>query len=68
MKASPKLAPDLDAALKQNPSALRAFERLPPSHRREYLDWLAEAKKQETRQRRIGKMLERLVTGTHGQA
>ena len=68
MKASPQLASDLDAALKENPSALRVFERLPPSHRREYLDWLAEAKKPATRSRRIGKMLDMLLKGKHGQA
>ena len=68
MQASEKNTPELDAALKQNPSALRAFERLPPSHKREYLDWLAEAKKQKTRARRIGKMLAMLLKDTHGQA
>lgn len=33
---------------------------LPPSHRREYLDWVDGAKKQETQQRRIAKMVEML--------
>jgi uncharacterized protein YdeI (YjbR/CyaY-like superfamily) len=30
-----------------------AFEAMPPSHRREYVNWILEAKKTETRERRI---------------
>ena len=38
-----------------------AFEKLPPSHRREYISWIEEAKRPETRARRIQQTLARLV-------
>jgi len=36
------------------------FNNLAPSHQREYLKWIKEAKKQETQQKRIEKMIELL--------
>jgi uncharacterized protein YdeI (YjbR/CyaY-like superfamily) len=48
---------DLRAALSGHPAAQARFDALPPSHRREYLEWITEAKKPETRARRIAKML-----------
>ncbi|HEX9165937.1 MAG TPA: YdeI/OmpD-associated family protein [Gemmatimonadales bacterium] len=44
---------DLTAALGRSPRARAVFARLPPSHRREYLEWITEAKRPETRARRI---------------
>jgi uncharacterized protein YdeI (YjbR/CyaY-like superfamily) len=43
---------DLKAALK-SAAALGAFEAMPPSHRHEYIEAIEEAKKPETRTRRI---------------
>jgi uncharacterized protein YdeI (YjbR/CyaY-like superfamily) len=40
-------------ALKADPKALAAFEAMPPSHQREYVGAIVEAKKPETKQRRI---------------
>lgn len=51
-----ELADALDAA----PDAKAAFEALPPSHRREYVQWVAEAKKPETRVSRAEKAVQRL--------
>lgn len=48
---------DLAAALHSEPGALAAFRRLPPSHRREYLERIDEAKRPETRRRRIEKTI-----------
>ena len=49
-------APDgLAAALEKRPSALTAYRNPAPSHRREYLEWIEEAKRSETRHRRIDK-------------
>ena len=45
--------PEFLAALKRNKKALATYEQFPPSHRREYLEWIVEAKTDETRQRRI---------------
>lgn len=43
----------LMVALKKNRKALTAFEQFSPSHKREYIEWIAEAKMEETRKRRI---------------
>lgn len=40
-------------ALRKNRKALAAFEAFPPSHRREYLEWITEARGEETRRRRL---------------
>lgn len=50
--------PDLAAALKKNPKAAATFESFPPSHRREYIEWITEAKRDETRQKRLATTLE----------
>jgi hypothetical protein len=53
------VAPDLAEAL--DGEGLRAaFDALSYSHRREHVQWIDEAKKPETRQRRIARTLERL--------
>ena len=51
---------DLERALARSEAAMRAFSRLSPSHQREYVDWIEEAKRPETRARRIEKTVERL--------
>ncbi len=50
--------PDLQAALKKNKKALVVFEAFPPSHRKEYITWIEEAKREETRQKRIEQTVE----------
>jgi uncharacterized protein YdeI (YjbR/CyaY-like superfamily) len=54
---------DLSAALKKNPAAAKTWERFSPSHRREYLEWITEAKQEETRARRLATTLEWLSEG-----
>lgn len=39
---------------------LAHFEELAPSHKKEYLKWINEAKKTETKDKRITKMIEML--------
>src|SRR5690242_7943517 len=51
---------ELQEALARDPDAAAAFERLAHTHRREYAQWVAEAKKPETRARRVEQTLERL--------
>lgn len=53
--------PDLEAALGRADEARCAFEKLAPSHQQEYLSWIEEAKRPETRARRIEKTVERLL-------
>jgi len=54
---------DFAAALKKNAKARKVFESLSPSHRREYLEWITEAKRAETRKERITKTLKLLAEG-----
>ncbi|HZN57195.1 MAG TPA: YdeI/OmpD-associated family protein [Planctomycetota bacterium] len=54
---------DLRAALRANKKALQAFESFSPSHRREYVEWITEAKREETRQRRIDKAIAQITEG-----
>ena len=51
------------AALKKNAKAGKTFENLSPSHRREYLEWLTEAKREETRIARLTTSLKWLAEG-----
>ena len=54
---------DLAEALDANPDAASTFDSFSYSHRREYVEWIDEAKRPETRERRIAKTIERLVDG-----
>jgi uncharacterized protein YdeI (YjbR/CyaY-like superfamily) len=54
---------DLSAALAANAEAARTWDSLAPSHRYEYLEWITEAKREETRAKRIGQALEWLAEG-----
>lgn len=49
---------DLSAALKKNQKALAVFEQFPPSHKKEYIQWIEEAKRDETRKKRIEQTVE----------
>ena len=54
---------DLKEALSTNPIALDFFETLAASYRRNYLAWITDAKKEETRRRRIEKAVDMLGKG-----
>jgi hypothetical protein len=51
----------LARALKENTRALRAWESMPPSHRRRYVGYITEAKRDETRARRVGDSIGRMI-------
>jgi hypothetical protein len=55
---------DLARALKKDRAAKRVFDGLAYTHRKEYARWVGEAKKAETRERRVGKTIEMLRAGT----
>lgn len=57
---------DLMKELKKDGEAKAFFERLSYTHKREYVMWINEAKKDETRQRRIAKTIEMLKKGKSG--
>ena len=51
---------DLQIELHDDPQAAAAFAALPPSHRREYIDWILEAKRPETRMRCVEETVRRV--------
>jgi len=53
----------LTTALKKNKKAAAAYESFPPSHKREYLEWLTDAKTEETRNKRLAQALEWMAEG-----
>ena len=58
-----EVPPALASALNANPPAKAAFEGLSYTHRREYANWIAEARREETRERRAKKAVAMLRDG-----
>jgi hypothetical protein len=59
------VVPDaLAAALEAAPDAREIFDGLAFTHRREYAEWIAEARRDDTRERRVAKALDMLRAGT----
>jgi uncharacterized protein YdeI (YjbR/CyaY-like superfamily) len=54
---------DFGAALRKSAAARKTYEAFPPSHQREYLEWITEAKAAETRARRLATSIEWLSEG-----
>ncbi|MEA3049729.1 MAG: hypothetical protein QOG84_1565 [Sphingomonadales bacterium] len=54
---------DLRAALDAEPKAAATFDAFPPSCRREYVEWVTEAKRPETRAKRLAQTVEWLAEG-----
>lgn len=57
------LPDDVAAMVEANPAAAATWEKLAPSHRREYARWIEEAKRPETRQRRAEETVRKLAEG-----
>jgi uncharacterized protein YdeI (YjbR/CyaY-like superfamily) len=62
-KPPPQLHPEFAAALDAAPKAKAALDGFSPSARRDYLDWISEAKQDATRQKRIATAIEWLSEG-----
>lgn len=66
-KAAPKPPPeapdDLLSALKKNKAAKATFDAFPPSCKREYIEWIVEAKREETRAKRLTQAVEWMAEG-----
>ncbi len=62
-KTEAKVPEDLRKALARNARARAAFEGFSPSHRREYVEWIEEAKRAETRARRLVTATEWMAEG-----
>ena len=54
---------ELAAALKKNKLATKAFAEFSPSCRREYADWISEAKRPETKQKRVAQAVTWIAKG-----
>lgn len=62
-KQSLEVPDDLKEALKKNAEAQTHFDNFAYSHKKEYLEWITEAKRAETRASRIEKAVEMLSQG-----
>jgi uncharacterized protein YdeI (YjbR/CyaY-like superfamily) len=62
-KAPIPMPDDFAQALAGSPAAQASFDGFAPSHRREYLEWITEAKRDETRAKRIAQAIEWLAEG-----
>lgn len=62
-RKAPAMPAELAAALEVDKKAAAAFEAFSPSHRREYMEWIGEAKGDETRKKRVKTALAWLAAG-----
>lgn len=63
VRPEPQMPDDLAAALAANAAAQASFDGFPPSARREYLEWVIEAKRPATRAKRIAQAVEWMAEG-----
>lgn len=54
---------DLTAALKKNRKAAAHFEKFTPGRRKDYIEWITEAKRDETRHKRLATAVEWIAEG-----
>jgi uncharacterized protein YdeI (YjbR/CyaY-like superfamily) len=57
------LPPELARALGRSRKARATFDGFPPSQRREYIEWITEARREETRARRVAQAVEWMAEG-----
>lgn len=62
-KEAVELPGDLAAALKKNAKARATFEAFTPGRKREYVEWIVEAKREETRRKRVAQAVEWMAEG-----
>jgi uncharacterized protein YdeI (YjbR/CyaY-like superfamily) len=62
-KVSDRAPADLAAPLERDRRAMATWNAFSPSHRREYVEWITEAKRPETRAKRVAQALEWLAEG-----
>lgn len=63
IEAGARVPPEVQEVLDQHPKAKAFFETLAPGYRRDYLRFMTEAKKEETRARRMAEAIRRLENG-----
>jgi uncharacterized protein YdeI (YjbR/CyaY-like superfamily) len=62
-KPAPEMPAELASALKKHKKAAAAFAAFSPSCKREYVEWIADAKRAETREKRIATAIEWIAEG-----
>lgn len=62
-KRPPRTPADLAAALARNAGARTAFDAMSPSHKREYIEWITGAKREDTRKRRVAMAASSIAEG-----
>ena len=62
-KPPPEVPASLAAALKKNKAAAAQFASMPPGSKREYCEWIAEARRDETREKRVATAIEWIAEG-----
>jgi len=60
-RPTPEIPSELNQALAGNKAARQNFENLAPSYRRQYIWWVAIAKRDETRRRRVSEAVRLLA-------
>jgi uncharacterized protein YdeI (YjbR/CyaY-like superfamily) len=62
-KPAPEIPAALAAALRKDKAAAKEFAAMPPGAQREYCEWIAEAKREETRDKRVVTAVEWIAEG-----
>lgn len=57
------IPPELAQLFTENTAVAKIFGKLPPSHKREYIEWIAGAKKEVTKQKRVKDTFDKLMAG-----
>ncbi|WP_083538886.1 YdeI/OmpD-associated family protein [Chryseobacterium oranimense] len=60
------IADDIASVFNENPDAKNLFDTMSYTHRKEYIRWIEEAKKPETRESRKIRMIEMILSGKKG--
>ncbi|WP_294311442.1 YdeI/OmpD-associated family protein [uncultured Chryseobacterium sp.] len=58
-----EISDDIALVFKDHPDAKALFDAMSYTHRKEYIRWIAEAKKQQTREARKAKMITMILAG-----
>ncbi len=61
-----EIADDIASVFNENPEARALFDKMSCTHRKEYIRWIEEAKKPETRENRKIKMIRMILDGKKG--
>ncbi|MBK5189242.1 MAG: YdeI/OmpD-associated family protein [Gemmatimonadaceae bacterium] len=62
-KPEAKVPKELATALAKNKKATAVFAKFPPGQRREYCEWISEAKREETKAKRVAQAVEWIAEG-----